>query len=99
MAVDNELGNKSAGKKRSFGGESGGKNAKRQKKDSKYGHGGKKRHMKSGDAMSSGDLSGFSAKRMKTGNNGGRTGKPGGGPKGSAPRLGKARRKAAAGKR
>jgi rRNA-processing protein EBP2 len=45
--------------------------------------------------MSSGDLSGFSAKRMKNG------GGAGGGPKkgGKAPRLGKARRKAMAGKR
>jgi rRNA-processing protein EBP2 len=40
---------------------------KRQKKDEKYGHGGKKRFKKSGDAMSSGDLSGFSAKKMKGG--------------------------------
>lgn len=40
---------------------------KRQKKDQKYGHGGKKRFSKSGDAMSSGDLRGFSAKKMKGG--------------------------------
>ena len=99
MAVDNEL--KSAGnsKKRSAGGDSRGPpNAKRQKKDAKFGFGGKKRHAKSGDAMSSGDLSGFNAKRMKSG---GRTGGPGGrpgggasGPKGSKPRLGKSRRQA-----
>lgn len=38
---------------------------KRQKKDEKYGFGGKKRHAKSNDAKSSGDMSGFSAKRMK----------------------------------
>lgn len=38
---------------------------KRQKKDAKFGHGGKKRFAKSGDAMSSGDLSGFSNKKMK----------------------------------
>lgn len=38
---------------------------KRQKKDEKYGFGGKKRHAKSNDAKSSSDMSGFSAKRMK----------------------------------
>jgi len=40
---------------------------KRQKKDDKYGFGGKKRFSKSGDAISSGDLRGFSTKRMKGG--------------------------------
>lgn len=40
---------------------------KRQKKDAKFGFGGKKRHSKSGDAASSGDLSNFSAKKMKGG--------------------------------
>lgn len=43
---------------------------KRQKKDEKYGFGGKKRHAKSGDAASSGDLSGFNAKGMKAGGRG-----------------------------
>jgi rRNA-processing protein EBP2 len=38
---------------------------KRQKKDAKFGFGGKKRFAKSGDAISSGDLSGYSAKKMK----------------------------------
>lgn len=38
---------------------------KRAKKDEKYGHGGKKRFSKSGDAQSSGDLRGFSSKKMK----------------------------------
>ncbi|KAM7197348.1 Eukaryotic rRNA processing protein EBP2 domain containing protein [Naviculisporaceae sp. PSN 640] len=95
VAVENEL--KSAGnsKKRSFGGSEGGRsgpNAKRQKKDAKYGHGGKKKYSKSGDAMSSGDLSGFNAKKMKSGGGGG-----GGKPVKS--RLGKSRRKALAGKR
>ncbi len=52
---------------------------KRHKKDEKFGFGGKKRFSKSGDAMSSGDLKGFSAKNMKRG-------KPG------AKRLGKSRR-------
>jgi rRNA-processing protein EBP2 len=97
VAVDNELRSAGNSKKRPAG-DSGGRgapNAKRQKKDAKYGFGGKKRFSKSGDAMSSGDLSGFSAKRMKNG------GGAGGGPKkgGKAPRLGKARRKAMAGKR
>ncbi|KAI1266478.1 eukaryotic rRNA processing protein EBP2-domain-containing protein [Xylariaceae sp. FL1019] len=45
----------------------GGTNYKRQQKNEKYGFGGKKRNSKSGDAASSGDMSGFSTKRMKTG--------------------------------
>jgi rRNA-processing protein EBP2 len=44
-----------------------GQNNKRQKKNEKYGFGGKKRHAKSGDAASSGDLSGFNARKMKSG--------------------------------
>jgi rRNA-processing protein EBP2 len=40
---------------------------KRAKKDEKYGHGGKKRFGKSGDAQSTGDLRGFSSKKMKGG--------------------------------
>ncbi|KAJ5973447.1 hypothetical protein N7481_010657 [Penicillium waksmanii] len=40
---------------------------RRAKKDQKFGFGGKKRHMKSGDAASSGDLSNFSHKKMKAG--------------------------------
>ncbi|KAJ5496739.1 Eukaryotic rRNA processing [Penicillium fimorum] len=52
-------------KKRSRGDGPG--NNKRQKKDAKFGFGGKKRHAKSGDAASSGDLSNFSAKKMKGG--------------------------------
>lgn len=63
---------------------------KRQKKDQKYGFGGKKKHSKSGDAISTGDMSGFSAKRMKTGTKG----KPM-----KTARLGKARRNAGAQKR
>ncbi len=79
-------------------GDRGGPN-KRQKKDAKFGFGGKKRHAKEGDAMSSGDLSGFNSKKMKTGGRpGGRPGggRPvgGGGAKrgGSAKRPGKSRR-------
>jgi rRNA-processing protein EBP2 len=71
-------------KKRSAG-DHGQPNAKRQKKNAKYGFGGKKRFAKSGDAVSSGDLSGFSVRRMKKG--------------GKAPRLGKSRRKAMAAKK
>ena len=80
VAVDNELrsGPKSAGK----GG--GPPNHKRQKKNEKYGFGGKKRHAKSGDAASSGDLSGFSVKRNRSGFKGGA----------AKNRPGKARRKA-----
>ena len=43
----------------------GGINHKRQKKDQKYGFGGRKRFAKSTDAKSSGDLSGFSHKKNK----------------------------------
>ncbi|KZZ89913.1 Eukaryotic rRNA processing [Moelleriella libera RCEF 2490] len=39
---------------------------KRQKKNERYGFGGKKKYGKSGDAISSGDLSGFTPKKMKT---------------------------------
>ncbi|KAK8001949.1 rRNA processing protein [Apiospora marii] len=79
VGVEEELGK--ADKKRS--GDA--RNTKRMKKDQKYGFGGKKRHSKSGDAMSSGDLSGFSQKGMKQGT------------KGKLPktaRLGKSRRNA-----
>ncbi|KAK3997681.1 eukaryotic rRNA processing protein EBP2-domain-containing protein [Cladorrhinum sp. PSN332] len=97
VAVDNELGNhKSAGnkgKKRSAG-DHGPSNPKRQKKDQKFGFGGKKRFSKSNDATSSGDVSEFSAKRMKKG------GGAGNGKKfQKAARPGKDRRKAQAGKR
>ncbi|RMZ84714.1 hypothetical protein DV737_g924, partial [Chaetothyriales sp. CBS 132003] len=56
-------------------------NAKRQKKDAKFGFGGKKKYSKSGDAKSSADLSGFSMARMKG--------------KAKPKRLGKSRRAAA----
>ena len=52
--------------------------AKRQKRDAKFGFGGKKRFSKSGDAKSSGDMSGFSNAKMKS--------------KGKPKRLGKSRR-------
>ncbi|KAI9713058.1 MAG: rRNA-processing protein and EBNA1-binding protein ebp2 [Bogoriella megaspora] len=46
-------------------------NAKRRKKNERYGSGGKKKHAKSNDANSTNDMSGFSVKKMK-----GKTGKP-----------------------
>lgn len=61
------------------GRDGGGPPHKRQKKDQKFGFGGKKRFSKSGDAVSTGDMSGFSAKRMKD-------------KKGGTKRLGKSRR-------
>lgn len=56
--------------------EAGGRNAKRQKKDDKFGYGGKKRFAKSNDAKSASDMRGFSQKKMK----------------GKAPRPGKSKR-------
>ncbi|KAF3021076.1 rRNA-processing protein and EBNA1-binding protein ebp2 [Neopestalotiopsis sp. 37M] len=88
VGVDNELKQHDSREKR--GAREGGPNMKRQKKDQKYGFGGKKKHSKSGDAISTGDMSGFSAKRMKTGTKG----KPM-----KTARLGKARRNAGAQKR
>jgi rRNA-processing protein EBP2 len=59
---------------------------KRQKKNEKFGFGGKKRHAKSNTAESSADGRGFSARKMKGG-------KPsGGGGGGAKSRPGKARR-------
>ncbi|GAB7364008.1 hypothetical protein MBLNU230_g4567t1 [Neophaeotheca triangularis] len=45
--------------------EAGGRNSKRQKKDDKFGFGGKKRFAKSNDAKSASDMRGFSQKKMK----------------------------------
>ncbi|KAL4940904.1 hypothetical protein BDV06DRAFT_230059 [Aspergillus oleicola] len=56
-------------------GDTSGPNLKRQKKNEKYGFGGKKRHAKSGDAASSGDLRSFSVKKMKGGAGAKRPGK------------------------
>ena len=42
-----------------------GTDRKRQKKDEKFGFGGKKRFAKSNDARSAGEMSGYSVKRMK----------------------------------
>lgn len=55
---------------------SGKPNFKRQKKDNKYGFGGKKRHAKSNDAASTNDARGFSMKKMK-GKTGGASKRPG----------------------
>ncbi|PKY03584.1 eukaryotic rRNA processing [Aspergillus campestris IBT 28561] len=54
-------------RKRGRDGDSSATNHKRQKKNEKFGFGGRKRHAKSGDAVSSGDLRNFSAKKMKGG--------------------------------
>lgn len=47
------------------GGRGKGNNFKRQKRDQKFGFGGKKRFAKSGDAVSSADMRGFSVGKMK----------------------------------
>ena len=69
---------------------------KRQRKDEKYGFGGKKRHAKSGDAISSADMRSFPGRRMKYGDDEGfnkRTGRgaKGGRGKGADRGKGKAR--------
>ncbi|KAJ6261961.1 hypothetical protein Dda_2760 [Drechslerella dactyloides] len=66
-------------------------NAKRQRKNEKFGFGGRKKFAKSGDAASSGDMSGFSAKGMKRNSFGG---SGGGGKKKPAMRPGKSKRQA-----
>ena len=43
----------------------GGRQGKKQKKDEKFGYGGKKRFAKSNDASSTADMRRFSAKKMK----------------------------------
>ena len=65
---------------------------KRQKKDQKFGFGGKKRFAKSGDAASTADMRGFSASRMKGGGSGATRARGGSGR--GAKRLGKSRRAA-----
>lgn len=52
-------------------------NFKRQKKDAKFGFGGKKRHAKSNDAISSADTRGFSMNKMKGKTGGGAKQRPG----------------------
>ncbi|OAA66231.1 rRNA processing protein [Cordyceps fumosorosea ARSEF 2679] len=75
VAVDDEISKHS--QRSNAGRPSSGSNTKRQKKNEKFGFGGKKKHIKSGDAMSSGDLSGFNPKRMKAGSKNKKTSRPG----------------------
>ncbi|KAI9045161.1 EBP2 family rRNA-processing protein [Aspergillus affinis] len=64
VAIDDS--NQPASRKRGRD-ENGGPSMKRQKKNEKFGFGGKKRFAKSGDAASSGDMRDFSVKKMKGG--------------------------------
>jgi len=79
VGVDNELGKHRA--KRGAPGnrrDDHGPPTKRQRKDDKFGFGGKKKYGKSGDAVSSGDLGGFNGRRGKAGSaRGGKTMRPG----------------------
>jgi rRNA-processing protein EBP2 len=79
IALDNESKRPRTSAKSDANSKSGG-NSKRQKKDEKYGHGGKKRFGKSNDAQSTSDMRDFSVSRMK------------GKDTGAKKRLGKARR-------
>jgi rRNA-processing protein EBP2 len=89
VALDEEAKDPQRDQNRANRGKSG--DNKRQKKDGKFGFGGKKRYAKSGDAMSSGDMSGFGASGVKgKGVGTGRGASGGGGSK--KPRMGKARR-------
>ena len=53
------------------GGADSGPGRKRQRKDEKFGFGGKKRFKKSNDARSSGEATGYSVRKMKGGAKGG----------------------------
>lgn len=61
-AAESERKDKAA---RRAGGGAGKPNTKRQKRDEKFGFGGKKRFGKSNDARSTSDMSGFSGRKMK----------------------------------
>ncbi|KAI7529985.1 hypothetical protein KC331_g14919 [Hortaea werneckii] len=79
VALDDAAGDPSSkkGDKRSSG-DGAGPNRKRQKKDERFGYGGKKKYSKSNDAKSAGDMSGYSTKRMKAGpKKGGKPQRPG----------------------
>ena len=66
ISVDKELGKPSSNPRSGPGrGAAAGPNTKRQKKDEKFGFGGKKRFAKSNDARSTSDLSGYSVTKMK----------------------------------
>lgn len=75
---------RASGGDRSRGGDADGPNRKRQKKDEKFGFGGKKRFSKSNDAQSAGEMKGYSVRKMKGGGKG----------KGGPQRPGKSRRAA-----
>ncbi|KAL3472977.1 eukaryotic rRNA processing protein EBP2-domain-containing protein [Aspergillus californicus] len=85
VAVEDAVGENSS-RKRGRAPETSGPGMKRQKKNDKFGFGGKKRHSKSGDAASSADLRSYSVKKMK------------GGSKGGSSRPGKSKRAAAKGR-
>ncbi|KAI5859490.1 Ebp2-domain-containing protein [Durotheca rogersii] len=95
VGVDAELSQHNARKASSRSRDGAPANAKRQKKNEKYGFGGRKRHAKSGDALSSGDLSGFNGRGAKAGAHAARRRKPAA----AAARPGKSRRNAAAARR
>jgi rRNA-processing protein EBP2 len=82
IALDNEIKDDSRTVRKSKGGDRNGDstNPKRQKRNEKFGFGGKKRHAKSNDAASTSDMRDYSVKKMK--------GKDGGGKK----RPGKSKR-------
>ncbi|KAI9593093.1 eukaryotic rRNA processing protein EBP2-domain-containing protein [Syncephalis fuscata] len=69
----------------------GARNVKRQKKDARFGFGGKKRNSKSNTAKSTDDISGFNSRTMKQGFSGSKAKKGSSGTK-SQQRPGKARR-------
>ncbi|OAQ96303.1 hypothetical protein LLEC1_00153 [Akanthomyces lecanii] len=75
VAVDDEISKHS--QRSAAGRSSSGTNSKRQKKNDKFGFGGKKKHIKSGDGVSSGDLSRFNAKKMKAGDKYKKSSRPG----------------------
>lgn len=78
VALDDAAKEERPGRPARVGGRDGGdRRSHKRQKDEKFGFGGKKRFSKSGDAASTADLRGFSAKKMK--------GK-------GTPRLGKSRR-------
>ena len=64
-AAETEKADRGARRGQKSGGRDG-PNRKRQKKDEKFGFGGKKRFAKSNDARSSGDAKGYSVRNMKS---------------------------------
>jgi rRNA-processing protein EBP2 len=93
VGIDNELGgSRNKGNVASSRGGGGAPSSKRQRKDDKYGFGGKKRFMKSGDAISSGDMSTFNGRRSGPRKNSRISGTKGVSKGGRTVRLGKSRR-------